>query len=173
MKTVKIIGLIMVLALGVTACGQNATQSANATEGDKKFEGTTLNVYNWGDYMDETVLDTFHEETGISVNYEYFDSNEAMYTKIKNSGSAYDVIFPSDYMISKMIAEDMLAPLNYDNIPNYEHIADRFKDLEFDPGNKYSVPYMWGTLGILYNTTLVEEPIDSWQALFDEKYAGQ
>ena len=175
MKFFKLMMTMAVFGMILTGCNSNAAPqsgSANANS-DKPLSGTTLNVYNWGDYIDEDVLGTFEEETGIKVTYEYFDSNEAMYTKLKNSGSSYDVVFPSDYFISKMIREDMLHPLNYDNIPNFKHISDRFKDLEFDPDNKYSIPYMWGTLGILYNTTMVDEPIESWNALFDERYAGE
>ncbi len=168
MNLKKLMVISVLAAVIITGCG-----APSASEGDKPLAGTTLNVYNWGEYIDESVLKTFTNETGITVNYELFDSNEAMYTKLKNSGESYDVIFPSDYMISKMLKEDMLIPLNYDNIPNYKNISDRFKNLEFDPGNKYSVPYMWGTLGIMYNKTMVDEPVDSWNILFDEKYSGK
>jgi len=132
-----------------------------------------LNVYNWGDYIDESVLDTFEEETGIKVNYETFATNEEMYTKIKNGGSQYDVVIPSDYMIEKMISEDMLETLDYTKIPNYKNIGDEFKNLNFDPENKYSVPYFWGTVGIIYNSDIIKEDIDSWDVLWDEKYANR
>ncbi len=130
----------------------------------------TINVYNWGDYIDPSVIESFTKETGIKVNYETFDTNEAMYTKLKSGAVEYDVIFPSDYMIQKLISEDMLLPLNKDNLPNNEFIEAQFLNLPFDPESAYSVPYMWGTVGILYNTTLVDEPVDSWSILWDEKY---
>ncbi len=134
---------------------------------------TVLNVYNWGDYIDESVLDDFEEEYGIEINYETFATNEDMYVKIKSGGSNYDVAFPSDYMIEKMIKEDMLLKIDMNNIPNYKHIDSDFKNLDFDPNNEYSVPYMWGTVGILYNKQIVKEDIDSWKALWDSKYEKQ
>lgn len=139
--------------------------------------GITINVYNWGEYISTgdddlmNVNEEFYNRTGIRVNYTTFDTNEALYTKLKSGGVSYDVIIPSDYMISKMIAEGMLLELNYDNIPNYSLIDDRFKtDCEYDPENKYSVPYTWGEVGILYNTKYVTEPVDSWEILWNEKY---
>jgi spermidine/putrescine transport system substrate-binding protein len=132
-----------------------------------------LNVYNWGEYIDESVLEQFEEETGIRVNYETFATNEDMYVKVKQGGGEYDVIFPSDYMIEKMINEDMLAEIDLDQIPNYQYIEEQFKNLGFDPENRYSVPYFWGTVGILYNTELVDDPVNSWDILWDEKYAKQ
>lgn len=134
---------------------------------------TVLNVYNWGDYIDESVLDDFEEEYGIEINYETFATNEDMYVKIKSGGSNYDVAFPSDYMIEKMIKEDMLLKIDMNNIPNYKYIDSDFKNLDFDLNNEYSVPYMWGTVGILYNKQTVKEDIDSWKALWDSKYEKQ
>jgi spermidine/putrescine transport system substrate-binding protein len=140
--------------------------------GSAKDSGpVTINVFNWGDYIDEEVLTMFTEETGIKVNYDTYATNEDMYTKIKNGGSEYDVLFPSDYMIEKMIKEDMLAELDYANIPNMTEIHDRFRKPAYDPEEKHSVPYMWGTLGILYNTNMVTEEVNSWNILWDEKYA--
>lgn len=131
-------------------------------------------VYNWGEYIDLEVLDQFEEATGIEVVYEEFEQNEDMYPKIQSGAVQYDVVCPSDYMIRKMIDEDLLAEINFDNVPNIKNIDPTYlKSAEtFDPGNKYSVPYSWGTVGILYNTTMVDEPIDSWSAIFDEKYSG-
>ena len=131
-----------------------------------------VNVCSWGEYIDTSLIDQFEEETGITVNYQTAESNEALYSLLKNGGADYDVIVPSDYMISQLIEEDMLAELDYDKIPNFSLIDDRFKNLPYDPENKYTVPYTWGTLGIIYNTTMVDEPITSWSAMFDEKYAG-
>lgn len=131
-----------------------------------------LYIYNWGQYIDEDVIDIFEKETGLSVSYEEFETNEAMYPKVANGAGEYDLICPSDYMIEKMIEEDLLAPLNYDNIPNIKYIGNQFlKQSEtFDPGNKFSLPYCWGTVGILYNKKMVKEPVDSWSILWDKKY---
>lgn len=131
-----------------------------------------LYIYNWGQYIDEDVIDIFEEETGLSVSYEEFETNEAMYPKVANGAGEYDLICPSDYMIQKMVEEDLLAPLNYDNIPNIKYIGKQYlKQSEaFDPGNKFSVPYCWGTVGIIYNKKMVKEPVDSWSILWDKKY---
>lgn len=141
--------------------------------GCQKSDTVTLNVLNWGDYIDEEVLAAFEEETGITVKYSTTASNEEMLTKLSAPDSVYDICFPSDYIIEKMVADDMLYEINKDNIPNMQYIDERFLDLSFDPGNKYSVPYMWGTVGILYNTTMVDDEVTSWKILWDEKYAGQ
>ncbi len=143
------------------------------TVGCGKDDRIVLNVYNWGDYIDESVIEEFENEFNIRVNYEDFATNEEMYVKIKSGGTNYDVAFPSDYMIEKMIREDLLLKLDMNNIPNYENIDDIFRNLEFDPNNEYSVPYMWGTVGILYNEKMVNEPVDSWDILWDSKYKGQ
>lgn len=132
-----------------------------------------LNVFNWGDYIDKELLTKFEKETGIKINYELFDTNESMLAKLETGGTAYDVIFPSDYVIEEMIKKGMLAKIDFSNIPNFKYIDDRFKNLNYDPSNEYSVPYFWGTLGILYNTGMVTEPVDSWDILWDEKYAGK
>ena len=143
-----------------------------AFAGCSKKAKNAVYVYNWGQYIDEDVIDQFEEETGITVYYSEFNTNEEMYPIIENGAVQYDVVCPSDYMIEKMIKNDLLAPINYDNIPNIKNLDPaNLKIAEnFDPGNKYSVPYCWGTVGILYNKTMVDEPIDSWNALFDEKY---
>lgn len=129
-------------------------------------------VYNWGEYLDPEVLTMFEEETGIDVVYEEFETNEILYPKISSGAIAYDVICPSDYMIQRMIENDLLAEINFDNIPNIKNIGKDYMEQsrQFDPENKYSVPYCWGTVGILYNKTMVEEPITSWSVLWDEKY---
>ena len=129
-------------------------------------------VYNWGEYLDPEVLTMFEEETGIDVVYEEFETNEILYPKISSGAIAYDVICPSDYMIQRMIENDLLAEINFDNIPNVKNIGKDYMEQsrQFDPENKYSVPYCWGTVGILYNKTMVDEPITSWSVLWDEKY---
>lgn len=139
-----------------------------------------ITVYNWGQYISDgtdgclDVIAAFEEETGIKVNYLTFDSNESMYTKLKTGGTTYDVIIPSDYMISKLIEEDMLEPLNFDNIPNYQYIDDAFRNQAYDPENTYSVPYTWGTVGLIYNTNYVSaEDAKSWKALWNSDYSGK
>ncbi len=132
-----------------------------------------VNVCSWGEYIDESLITEFEEQTGIRVNYQTAESNEALYSLIKMGGADFDVIVPSDYMIARLIQEDMLAELDYDAIPNFELMDSQFTHLSFDPENKYTVPYTWGSVGIIYNTTMVDEPITSWSAMFDEKYAGQ
>lgn len=141
-------------------------------------DNITLNVYNWGLYISDgsddsvDVVSAFEELTGIKVNYTTFDSNESLYAKMKSGGASYDVIFPSDYMVGKLIQEGMLAPLDYDNIPNISAIGEEYLGWDFDPDNAYSVPYMWGTTGLIYNTTMVDEAPTSWSALWDVQYAG-
>ena len=132
-----------------------------------------VNVCSWGEYIDEELITRFEEQTGIRVNYQTAESNEALYSLIKMGGADFDVIVPSDYMIARLIEEDMLAELDYSHIPNFQLIDDTYKNLSYDPENKYTVPYAWGTLGIIYNTTMVSEPITSWDAMFDPQYAGQ
>ncbi|RDW15746.1 spermidine/putrescine ABC transporter substrate-binding protein [Oceanobacillus arenosus] len=128
----------------------------------------TLTVYNWGDYIDEEVIKQFEDETGITVIYETFDSNEAMMTKIKQGGTTYDVAVPSEYMIQKMIEEDLLIELDRTKLPNLKNIDERFMDLSFDPGNKFSVPYFWGTVGIVFNTKMLPDmDFNSWDDLWN------
>ena len=139
-------------------------------------DGTSKNgqviVYNWGEYIDPEIIDLFEEETGIDVIYEEFETNEIMYPKIQSGAIAYDVVCPSDYMIQRMIENDLLSEINFDNIPNLKNIGKQYleQSRQFDPENKYSVPYCWGTVGILYNKMMVDEPVDSWSILWDPKY---
>ncbi len=141
--------------------------------------GEVVYVYNWNLYIADgsegsiNVNEEFTRRTGIKVVYDLYDTNEIMYTKLKTGGANYDVIIPSDYMIGKLVEEDMLAPLNFDNIPNYQYIDEQFKNRNYDPDNLYSVPYTWGTVGIIYNTKYVTEPVDSWSLLWDEAYKGK
>ena len=138
----------------------------------------TLNVYNNGLYISDgsddsvNVVSAFEDLTGIKVNYTTYDSNESLYAKLKSGGVSYDVIFPSDYMVGKMINEGMLAELDMDNIPNIAGVGETYLDRSFDPGNKYSVPYMWGTTGLIYNTTMVEEPPTKWADMWDVEYTN-
>ena len=144
-------------------------------------ETITLNVYNWGQYIADgsddslEVIKAFEERyPNIKVNYSTYDSNEIMYSKLSNGGITVDVIIPSDYMIARMIQEDMLLELDFDNIPNYQYIDENFRNTSYDPENRYSVPYTWGTVGILYNTKYVDEAdVTGWELLWNEKYAGK
>ncbi len=132
-----------------------------------------VNVCSWGEYIDEDLIDEFEAETGIRVNYQTTDSNETLYSLLKSGGADYDVVVPSDYMISQLIEEGMLEELDYSQIPNFEKIDPRFRNLPYDPENKYTVPYTWGTVGIIYNSTMVDGEITSWSSLYDEANAGQ
>lgn len=171
MKKVICVVLSVLLAVsclaGLSGCGSS--------------EKTTLYVYNWGQYISEgddgslDVIAAFEEAyPNIRVQYSTYDSNEIMYSKLANGGITVDVIIPSDYMIGRMVQEGMLEELNFDNIPNYEYIDDSFKNTSYDPENKYSVPYTWGTVGIIYNTKYVDEAdVTGWELLWNEKYAGK
>lgn len=141
--------------------------------GAKDAGSEKLIVYNWGDYVDPKTIELFEEETGISVTYEEYETNEIMYPKILSGAIAYDVVCPSDYMIQRMIENDLLAKLNLDNIPNIKNMDSIYMEQSrsFDPDNAYSVPYCVGTVGILHNKTMVHEPVDSWDILWDSKYA--
>ncbi len=140
---------------------------------DKGVNGQVI-VYNWGEYIDPETLLMFEEEYGIKVIYDEFETNESMYPKVESGAVAYDIACPSDYMISRMIQNGMLSEINYENIPNAKkNIGAQYFEQSrgFDPENKYAIPYCWGTVGILYNRTMVEEPITCWEQLWDEKYA--
>lgn len=144
-----------------------------------ELTGVTINVYNWGEYISNgtngslDVNEEFTRRTGIKVNYTTFDSNESMYSKLAGGGANYDIIIPSDYMVSKMINEGMLEELDFSNIPNFQYVDEQFRDSDYDPGSKYSVPYTWGTVGLFYNTDYVTEEVTSWSALWDEQYNGK
>jgi spermidine/putrescine transport system substrate-binding protein len=144
----------------------------NTTQG---YSGdNTLTIYNWGDYIDPELIKKFEKETGIKVIYQTFDSNEAMMTKIAQGGTTFDVAVPSEYAISKMIEEDLLIPLDHSKLPNLKYINPRFLDLSFDPKNKYSIPYFWGTVGIVYNPEMLGgKKITSWNDLWDKDLRNQ
>ncbi|QZY57568.1 spermidine/putrescine ABC transporter substrate-binding protein [Crassaminicella profunda] len=146
-----------------TGCGEKVNEQGYYSK---------LNVYNWGEYIDPQVLEDFEKEYGIKVYYETYAGNEEMLTKVQAGGTDYDVIFPSDYMIEAMVKEGLLQELDFNNLSNFKKIGDEFKNLPYDKDNKYSVPYLWGTIGILYDTTKIKEDIDSWSAMWDEKYKG-
>lgn len=177
------------LLLGsLTGCSQLATNGGNQNRGENSTDPSsadgkdvTINVYNWGQNIaegDEGSIDVIAEfektYPNIHVNYTTYDSNETMYSKLKTGGISVDVVVPSDYMIARMINEDMLLPLNFDNIPNYQYIDETYKNTSYDPQNQYSIPYTWGTVGIIYNTKYVDEAdITGWELLWNEKYAGK
>ena len=176
--------LAMVMALALSGCSVEkvdesgdgsftaADGSAPSGSGAQTTGDRVVNVCSWGEYLDMSLIEEFEAQTGITVNYKTTDSNETLYSLLENGGSDFDVVVPSDYMISQLIEEDWLQPLDYSKIPNFEKIADRFKNLSYDPENLYTVPYTWGTLGIIYNTTMVDEPITSWSVMFDDTAAG-
>lgn len=138
---------------------------ASGSKGSKN----TITIYNWGDYIDPDLLKQFTKETGIKVIYETFDSNEAMLTKIEQGGTTYDIAVPSEYTIEMMIEKDLLYPIDHSKIPNLKYIDPYYLDLPFDPGNKYSIPYFWGTVGIVYNPNMLSKPLtfESWNDLWD------
>ncbi|MBQ4559892.1 MAG: extracellular solute-binding protein [Tyzzerella sp.] len=156
--------ILVIVGGGFFYSAQNRSSAANK-----------VIVYNWGEYIDPEVLDIFEEETGITVVYEEFETNEGMFPKVQAGAVSYDVVCPSDYMIQRMIENNLLAEINFDNIPNIKNIGPQYlkQSQGFDPENKYSVPYCWGTVGILYNKTLVDDPVDSWSILWDKKYKDQ
>ncbi len=162
-KALAVIAMAAASMTALTGCGSSAGG-----------ENGKVIVYNWGEYIDPETIKMFEEETGIEVVYDEFETNEIMYPKVESGAAEYDVVCPSDYMIDKMIQNGLLQELNYDNIPNAKkNIGAQYYEQanDFDPGNKYAVPYCWGTVGILYNKTMVDEPITSWAQLWDEKYA--
>ena len=174
-KIFSVLFAVIVIALSCSASFGVAAKQIDVS----KLKGTEINVYNWGEYISDGAEDTldvnkeFEKETGIKVNYTTYDSNENMYNKIKSGGANYDIIIPSDYMIERMIDEDLLEKINFDNIPNYKNIMPKYKNLYFDPKNEYSVPYNVGMVGLVYNTKMVEGTPDSWSIMWDKKYKGQ
>lgn len=168
-----------------TPSESGATQPSDSTTPPESNGGTqgdvTINVYNWGQYIaegDEGSMDVIAEfekaYPNIHVNYTTYDSNETMYTKLKTGGISVDVIIPSDYMIARMIDENMLLELNFDNIPNYQQIDEAYRNTAYDPENKYSIPYTWGTVGIIYNTKYVDQSdVTGWELLWNQKYTNK
>lgn len=167
----RMLSLTLVLVLMLSLCPVSV-HAANAP--------VTINVYNWGQYISDgtdgfiDVNAAFTEATGIEVNYMTFDTNESLYTKLKTGGSTYDVIIPSDYMAGRLIAEGMVQKINFDNIPNYQYIDEGYKNTAYDPDNEYTIPYTFGTVGVIYNKKYVaEEDVGGWDLLWNTKYAGK
>jgi len=182
MKKVFSLALAVVTVLGMAAsfasCGTLDTVENLVGTYSTEYAGTTLNVYNWAEYISdgsEGSLDVeaaFEKLTGIKVNYSTYESNEVMYSKIKSDSVSYDVIIPSDYMIARMINEGMLKKIDVSKLSNYSYISERYKGLYFDESNEYSVPYSVGMVGLIYNSAKVAEAPTSWSALWDERYTG-
>ena len=165
----KLLSLVLIIVLALSALPNGASA-----------EDVTINVYNWGQYISDgtdgyiDVNKAFTEATGIKVNYMTYDTNESLYTKLKTGGSTYDIIIPSDYMVARLIDEGMLEEINFANVPNYEYIDDEYKNTAYDPENKYSIPYTWGTTGVIYNKNFVDATdIGSWNLLWNEKYTDK
>lgn len=172
------LAVCLMLSTCMVSCGEkNTTLVAPTGTYSSEYAGTTLNVFNWGEYISDgsegsfDVNAAFEELTGVKVNYMNFESNEAMYAKLKSGAVSYDIVIPSDYMIERLIKEDMVQKLDLSRIDNYKYISDEYRDLYFDPTNEYSVPYSVGMVGLIYNTTLVEGVPDSWSIMWDAKYA--
>lgn len=164
-----LLALAALCTWSLSGCGTGDGSASTSTPAS----GREVNVCSWGEYIETDLIDQFEEETGIKVNYTTTESNETLYSLLKTGGSSYDVIVPSDYMVSRLIDEGMLEELDFSNIPNFDQIGDDYKYLDYDPENLYSVPYTWGTTGIIYNTKMVTKPVDSWSILFDEDYKGE
>ncbi len=163
-KPFRTLFLFLTLALTcavLTGCGSGSSNGE-------------VNVANWGDYIDEDTIDAFEEETGIKVNYSTYSDNESLYSTLKNGSTDYDVIVPSDYMIARLIEEDMLEEIDFDNVPNAANLDGEFlSGLDYDPEGTYSVPYLWGVVGLIYNTTMLDYTPTSWDVLWDESLSGQ
>lgn len=159
-KKILLLAIIFIIAVS-TLSGCNLPGMSN---------NTSINVFNWGEYIDQNTLKDFYKETGIKVNYETYATNEDMYQKVKNGTTTYDLICPSDYMIQRMIKEKLIQKIDYSKLSNYKNIDDKYRKQSFDPNDEYTVPYFWGTLGILYDKKKITDQIDSWNVLWDKKY---
>ncbi len=176
----KIISILLALTLifVFSACEPVNIVVNYEAEYTREFEGITLNVFNWGEYISDgsegtlNVNKEFERLTGIKINYTTYDSNESMYSKLKGGGVSFDIVIPSDYMIERLIKEDMLVEFDPSELSNYKYIDEKYKNLYFDPDNKYSVPYNVGMVGLLYNTTMVEGTPDSWSIMWNKKYSN-
>ena len=184
-KTALLLGLLLVATVfsGVSVFANDDMELAAGEDYYTRFQGQglSINVYNWGEYISDGSDDTlnvnaaFEELTGIRVYYSTYATNEELYSKLRSGNASYDVIIPSDYMIGRMIKENMLLPLDKENLPNLEFIGENFVEAAYDPQDAYSAPYTWGYVGVIYNTTMIadEEDLGSWDILWDEKYLGE
>ncbi len=177
MKVKRIVAILISFVILTVSIPFTVASATAASESEiEALKGTTLYVYNWGEYISDGSDDSldvnkaFEEKYGIKVVYDTYDNNEAMYAKLNGGGVSYDIVVPSDYMIERMIVEGMVEKINFDNIPNYSRIPDKYKNLDYDPTGEYSIPYTVSYVGLIYNTKLVKEAPDSWAALWDEQY---
>jgi len=158
---IVVLAICMLLPSVLSGCGKRAGSAG------------VVNVHNWGEYIDESIFRIFERETGIKVNYSTYETNEQLYALLRRGGANIDLIIPSDYMVARLIEEGILEPLDFSNIPNISLIDDRFRRLEYDPEDRFSVAYMTGTVGIIYNSAMITDEITSWGSLFDARYSGQ
>ena len=180
LKKVFALVIFAAMLISLVSCGSTTNEPSftPVAEYTREFEGTEINVFNWGEYISDGSEDSldvnaeFEKLTGIKVNYDNYESNEAMYAKLKSGAVSYDIIIPSDYMIERLVSEDMLTEVDFSKITNYGLIDERYKGLYFDPEEKFSVPYNVGMVGLIYNSSTVEETPDSWAVMWDEKYKG-
>lgn len=162
---IRLMAIICVAAaLALISCGDGRSPEQSAK---------TLNLYIWSDYLPKEVLDQFTQRTGIKVNLKAFDSNETLLEQLQSGVADYDLVVPSDYMVKILIQQNLLSPIDHAKLSNFQNLEKRFLDQKFDPGNRYSIPYFWGTTGIGYNKQQIAGPVDSWAAMFDPQYAGQ
>ncbi len=159
MKSYRLVCVFLILGILLSACGNSAADDSKQ-----------LNLYAWSEYVPQALLDKFTEETGIKINYDTYSSNEELMAKLQTGGAGYDLIIPSDYTISVLSKLNLLSPIDYEEIPNFKNIASEFKDLEFDPGNQFSIPYQWGTTCMVVNTEKVTQPITKWADLWDPAF---
>ncbi len=162
MKVNRLVYLFVIVAVVLAACG-----------GAKKAGSTELNLYAWSEYIPQSLLDNFSKDMGIKVNYDTYSSNEELMAKLQAGASGYDVIIPSDYTVEILAKQNMLEPLDLAQIPNFKNINDQFKNRDYDPGNKYTVPYQWGTVGLAYDTTKITKPLTKWADMWDPAYQGK
>lgn len=157
----KIVGFVCVVVMIIFLTGCNSRDVVK------------LKVYNWGDYIDKSVIKSFEKEYNVKVVYDEFSTNEDMYAKLKAGGIKYDIVIPSEYMVEKMANEGMLAKIDFDRVENYKYVSEKFKNNKYNKAIEYSVPYMWGTVGIIYNKEIVKEDVDSWSILWNNRYKKQ
>lgn len=170
MKNFAGIFMMFVLVLTLAACGNDSTAESKGSDGEKEL-ADTLKIFSWGDYIPESVIEGFEEEYGVEVVYDPYSSNAEMMTKLQSGAVNYDIVVPTDYIVTRMVKKDLLAEVNLDNIPNFENLEESFKERAYDPENKYSVPYLYGSIGLAYNKKKVDN-VTGWKDLWNPEYAG-
>ncbi|WP_053075027.1 ABC transporter substrate-binding protein [Ornithinibacillus californiensis] len=172
MKNFFVFALLSLLITFLAACGGSDNEDTNNAGGEQELSDELI-VFNWSEYIPQGVIDDFEEEYGVEVVYSTYNSNHEMLTKVQSGTVAYDLVFPSDYYVKQMVDNEMLKEIDFDNIPNYENIANAWKSMPFDPDNKFSVPFMYGYDGIAYNKEFIKEAPTSWEDLWNPDYAGK